>query len=720
MSRSAPGEPGSGTISIPVPPLLRPGALSEVLHDLQSQPETDARAWPLALRPGAVIGRFELLREIGKGGFGVVYEARDSELGRFVAFKAVRPGPRPEVRAERLIREAETAARLSHPNIVTLFDVGRAVEGPYLVMELLRGGTLSQKLRQELPPLREVLRIAVAIGQGLAHAHAHGVIHRDLTPGNVFLCDDGQVKLLDLGLAHAFGHRKIDGGTPTYMAPEQQRGAPEDERTDVYALGVILFQMLSGEVPSTGEAVTQPATAPSLDVPELPALADLIEQMLAHDPVKRPRDAGEALSALSELQHELERAQPGPPRPRPLAHRRPGRRSSGEGRPERTWVCSVATVDIVRYFDQPVDLQAQWKERFNGHLARSMQEVPEPDRVILDSGGGVAVCFLGDPDGAMSCALGLLGAVVGEESARPDGMRVRIGIHLGAVKLVKDINGNLNALGDGLHVAQRMMAFAGENQILASRSFHDVASCLSEAYRPLFTMGGVRRDEQMREHAVYELRLPKPVSGDAQARTADAMETGPARPPALDPAAEAAIEHRAAGILGPIAHHLARTIGARAGTARELGEALAAYMPVSGDRDAFLRSCSAETQPISGPAPAAPSAAFSPEALERAGRHLAEYLGPMAKILVSRSSAKASSEEELYDLLAAEIDSEKDRAAFRRKGPSGASAPLTRSSSPAHLALANRVDCGAACTGAMRAAAASACVRCASPRRVSV
>jgi len=667
VSRSA--GPGSGTISIPLPPAVRPGAISEVLHELQSQPEGNTGATWLALRPGAVIGRFELIREIGKGGFGIVYEARDTELGRFVAFKAVRPGPRPDVRAERLIREAETAARLSHPNIVTLFDVGRDAEGPYLVMELLRGSTLLQKLRQELPPLREVLRIAVSIGQGLAHAHAHGVIHRDLTPGNVFLCDDGQVKLLDLGLAHAFGHRKIDGGTPTYMAPEQQRGAPEDERTDVYALGVILFQMLSGELPAAGEAVTQSVTAASLEVPELPGLAELVEQMLSHDPVKRPRDAGDALSALSALQQELERAHPGPPRPRPSLQRRHGRRSSGD-RPERTWVCSVATVEIVRYFDQSVELQAEWKERFNRHLARSMQDVPEPDRVILDSGGGVAVCFLGDPDGAMSCALGLLGTVVSEERARPDGMHVRIGIHLGAVKLVKDINGNLNALGDGLHVAQRMMGFAGENQILASRSFFDVASCLSEAYRPLFIMAGVRRDEQLREHAVYELRLPKPVSGDAQARTAEVVETAPPRPSTLDPKAEAAIEDRAAGILGPIAHHLARTIGAKAATPRELGEALAAYMPVSGDRDAFLRSCSAETHPISGPILAAPSAAFSAEALERASRHLAEYLGPMAKILVSRSSAKAASEEELYDLLAAEIQSEKDRAAFRRKGPS--------------------------------------------------
>jgi len=673
MSHGTTGASGSGTVSIPLPPSVRPGALSQVLQELNSQPEADSTvAWPLALAPGAVIGRFQLLREIGKGGFGVVYEAKDSELGRFVAFKAVRPGPRHEIRAERLIREAETAARLSHPNIVTLFDVGRASEGPYLVMELLRGCTLSQKLRQEQPALRDALRIAVEVAQGLSHAHVHGVIHRDLTPGNVFLCDDGQVKLLDLGLAHAFGHRKIDGGTPTYMAPEQQRGAPEDERTDVFALGVMLFQMLTGEVPFVAGGPAEPATAPLLDVPEMPALADLVAQMLSIDPVRRPRDAGEALGSLAELLHELDRAHPAAPRPKAPSARRAVKRSSGE-RAERTWVCSVVTVEILRYFEQSVELQAQWKQRFNGYLARSTEQVGEADRVILDSGGGVAICFLGDPDGAMSCALGLLRSLVREEPQNPDPMKVRIGIHLGAVKLVKDINGNLNALGDGLHVAQQMMGFAGENQILTSRSFHDVASCLSDGYRPLFTLAGTRRDEQMREHAVYELRLPRPISGEShEARTADVIETGPARSQPLDPATGAAIEKRAAGILGPIAHHLVRTIGSRASTVRELGEALAAFMPVSGDRDAFLKSCSGETgaAPISGPTISGPTTALAPDVLERAGRQLAEYLGPMAKILVARTSARARSEEELYDLLAAEIESAKDRAAFRRKGPS--------------------------------------------------
>ena len=197
------------------------------------------------------MGRFELLREVGRGGFGVVYEARDRELGRRVAFKVVRPGSRGALREEQVLREAEAAARLSHPNLVTLHDVGRCEQGPYLVLELLRGETLAERLDQRAAPVRaRRCGSRVEVARGLAHAHAHGVVHRDLKPANVFLCEDGQVKVLDFGLAHAFGQRRLDGGTPAYMAPEQWRGAPEDERTDVFALGVMLFLAPKGAFPS--------------------------------------------------------------------------------------------------------------------------------------------------------------------------------------------------------------------------------------------------------------------------------------------------------------------------------------------------------------------------------------------------------------------------------------------------------------------------------------
>jgi hypothetical protein len=294
---------------------VRPGVLSALLQEMFASDATPEARWSGALRPGTVIGRFELVREVGRGGFGVVYEAKDRELGRTVAFKAVLPGDRPDVAEDRLLREAEAAARLSHPNIVTIHDVGRSEFGPYLILELLHGNTLARRLQLGQVPFHEALRIGLAVARGLAHAHAHGVVHRDLTPGNVFLCDDGQVKLLDLGMAHAFGRRKLEGGTPAYMAPEQWSGAPEDERTDVFSLGVVLYRMLAGELPfpdDKGRSVQRSRPAPPLKVPDEPGLSDLVARMLQKDPVRRPRDAGEVLVALRTFEQELQRSDSAP------------------------------------------------------------------------------------------------------------------------------------------------------------------------------------------------------------------------------------------------------------------------------------------------------------------------------------------------------------------------------------------------------------------------
>jgi TolB-like protein/Tfp pilus assembly protein PilF len=237
-----------------------------------------------------------------------------------VAFKAVRAGGQTSVREERLIREAEAAARLSHPNIVTLYDVGRSEQGPYLVLELLNGCTLGERTARGALSLREALQIGVEVARGIAHAHAHGVVHRDLTPGNVFLCGDGQVKVLDFGMAHAFGQRRADGGTRSYMAPEQARGAPEDERTDVFAFGVILHQMLSGGLPvAMSKGRERSRSSPGLEIPGAPALGELVARMLERNPVKRPRDGGAVLAALSAIQAEVERLPSGVA---PPAHRR--------------------------------------------------------------------------------------------------------------------------------------------------------------------------------------------------------------------------------------------------------------------------------------------------------------------------------------------------------------------------------------------------------------
>ncbi len=299
-----PPQPGEAGDVVP------PGMLTALLKEMVSSPEEAAgTGWKDWAKAGAVVGRFELLREIGRGGFGIVWEARDRELGRSVAFKAVRAGTRASVREERLLAEAEAAAHLSHPNLVTLHDVGRTDQGPYLVYELLHGETLERRLHREPMSVREAVATALAIAKGVAHAHERGVFHRDLKPANVMVCSDGQVKVLDFGLAHAFGWHYEAGGTPAYMAPEQEVGGPEDERADVFALGAMLYRMVAGKVPyptdGKGKRDLERRPAP-LRAPEAPDLAELVARMLEREPALRPRDGAEVRAGLDAIARGLE------------------------------------------------------------------------------------------------------------------------------------------------------------------------------------------------------------------------------------------------------------------------------------------------------------------------------------------------------------------------------------------------------------------------------
>ncbi|MGC3998733.1 MAG: protein kinase [Anaeromyxobacter sp.] len=285
---------------------------SRQLTDLLAEMvRTEARAVPeqwSGMAPGARLGRFELVRELGRGGFGVVWEARDLELGRAVAIKLIRPGARVAAHgSEWLRREAVAVARLNHPGIVTLFDVGQGPGGLYLVLELLRGETLAERLRRGPLSRDEVLRVGAGVARALEHAHAAGVTHRDLTPGNVHLGQDGRVKVLDFGLSSLLGRTAASsGGTGPYMAPEQWRGEPGDGRTDLFALGAILHQALCGRPPYRAEGedreVLQPGPTPELPLGAAqPALRGLVRRLVERDPARRPGSAAQVRQTLERL-----------------------------------------------------------------------------------------------------------------------------------------------------------------------------------------------------------------------------------------------------------------------------------------------------------------------------------------------------------------------------------------------------------------------------------
>ncbi len=290
------------------------GTLSRLIEELARAPDQAvALAWERPLVPGDRVDRFEVLREIGRGGFGVVYEALDPELTRKIALKTLRPGRHPqELSEEWLRREADATARLDHPAIVTVLDAGTCERGPWIAMELLKGETLQVRLaRGRLPP-REALAVALEVAAGLAHAHDRGLLHRDLKPGNVFLTESGRVKLLDLGLAHLVGTRGgAEGGTPAYMAPEQARGDEADARADVFALGATLFEMLAGTVPFEVRADRSTALDPGPE-PVLPRdvpapLARVVRRCLERDVARRPTHGGAAAEALRDVARRLER-----------------------------------------------------------------------------------------------------------------------------------------------------------------------------------------------------------------------------------------------------------------------------------------------------------------------------------------------------------------------------------------------------------------------------
>ena len=250
---------------------------------------------PLTLSPGARLGPYEILSTLGAGGMGEVYRARDATLNRAVAIKVLLPAVANDPdRLARFSREAQVLASLNHPNIAQIFGIEESNGVTALVMELVEGEDLSQRIARGPIPLDETLPIARQIAEALEAAHEQGIIHRDLKPANIKVRADGTVKVLDFGLAKALDTPASSGaveamnsptitspavtqagmilGTAAYMAPEQARGKAVDRRADIWAFGAVLFEMLTGRQVFKGETVSHVIAAVLKDEPDWTAL----------------------------------------------------------------------------------------------------------------------------------------------------------------------------------------------------------------------------------------------------------------------------------------------------------------------------------------------------------------------------------------------------------------------------------------------------------------
>ena len=306
--------------------------------DLQSVSTEDSHAGPQddgadlrklapAGEPGSRIGRYTIVETLGQGGMGKVYLARDPVISRNVALKviSIRPDLSEEEAGqyrERFLREAQAAGALIHPNIVAVHDIGQdaASGSPYIVMEHVPGQDLKKVILSRAPlPAAEAVGIVAQIAAALDYAHKCGIVHRDVKPANVLITEQGRVKITDFGVARLPGSDLTRSdqfvGSPGFMSPEQLKGSPVDGRADLFSLGVIFFQLLTGKSPFEGESVSevlyrissQPSEPPSEAQADVsPDFDPILEKALAKDPADRYQTGQEMVGALRTVTREVD------------------------------------------------------------------------------------------------------------------------------------------------------------------------------------------------------------------------------------------------------------------------------------------------------------------------------------------------------------------------------------------------------------------------------
>jgi predicted ATPase/class 3 adenylate cyclase len=420
---------------------------------------------PLSQLIGATLGHFRLDAMLGHGGMGVVYRALDMHLQRTVALKVMRPELSANEERRRLfLGEARAAAAVSHPNVAAVYYVGIDDGQIYIAMELVEGKTLRSRLSSGLA-LDDALAVATQVTRGLARAHEKGVLHRDLKPENVMVGPEGEVKILDFGVARRLlaeddasqQYRVV--GTIGYMSPEQVEGGEVDSRTDIFSFGVLLHELVTGQRPFADDA-TQPAVGEvrASRAPVAPELEAILARCLAHRREDRYPDMREVGAALERLRGErlaIERVAAG--------------RAPAEQAPGRTAIAlpSGAVTLLVTASANIMQLLDELGDRYAGVLARRDEVI----RHAVDAHGGLIVeatsdgfvFVLADAHAALRAALEAQRALAAERWPHEAAGRVRMGLHTGEPRRAGD-----RYVGLDMHRAARIAAAAAAGQLLVS------------------------------------------------------------------------------------------------------------------------------------------------------------------------------------------------------------------------------------------------------------
>ena len=341
-------------------------------------------------KPAKKIGRYKILGELGRGAMGVVYKAEDPNLDRTVALKTISL-EEAESRAEyrkRFMLEAKAAGKLSHPNIVTVYDFGEVDGLAYMALELVEGTDLRKRVQQGAIAPIEAVEITCQVAEGLAFAHQRGIVHRDIKPANIMLPERGPAKITDFGLARMrlADHKTSTGivlGTPRYMSPEQITGQPVDHRSDVFSLGIVLWEMLTGrrlfsgtEMAQVSHSITYDEHEPPTRVnPDLPAMLDfVVARALKKDPAVRYQDAAEMAADLHTCLAELRAGAevPDDAGDSTKTQKLPADGEPTVGAPPAAAIAMDTRLPVSRHFDCTAALRRLAKAQRTGHPPRAV------------------------------------------------------------------------------------------------------------------------------------------------------------------------------------------------------------------------------------------------------------------------------------------------------------------------------------------------------------
>jgi serine/threonine-protein kinase len=333
------------------------------------------------------IGRYKIVSELGRGAMGVVYKAEDPNLDRTVALKTIHLEKDAEGGADyrkRFMLEAKAAGKLTHANIVTVHDFGEVDGIAYLAMELLEGTDLRKRVQQAPIPPIEAVEIAGQVAEGLAFAHHRGIVHRDIKPANIMLLERGPAKIMDFGLARMrlADHKTSTGivlGTPRYMSPEQISGQPVDHRSDIFSLGIVLWEMLTGrrlfsgtEMAQVSHSITYDEHEPPTRVnPDLPAMLDfVVARALKKDAAVRYQDADEMAADLHACLAELRAREETPVEGESTKTLKLGEAEPTVGAPAAATIAVDTRLPFSRHFDSSAALRRLAKSSHTGRMPR--------------------------------------------------------------------------------------------------------------------------------------------------------------------------------------------------------------------------------------------------------------------------------------------------------------------------------------------------------------